>query len=66
MDNVNGALVIGWDFSEGNQRDALVVMQGGRDNQMKAVSAFYNEDAHAVYDLLTGKRTLESISKKED
>lgn len=52
----NEALVIGWDFSKGNQRDALVVMRGGRDNKMKVIKAFYNEEAHEIYEKLTGEK----------
>lgn len=58
MDILEGALVIGWDFTkgEGHDRDALVVMQGDRNNKMKVINAFYNEDAHDIYKRLTEKK----------
>lgn len=55
----NDALVIGWDFSEENGRDTLIVMRGGRDNKMKVVNAFYDQDAHDIYELLTVKKENE-------
>ena len=60
MDISEGSFVIGWDFSkgEGHDRDALVVMQGDRNNKMKVINAFYDEDAHDIYNRL--------IAKKED
>lgn len=61
MNKNNGTLVIGWDFSKGNNRDTLIVMQGGRENKMKVVNAFYNEDAHAMWKMLTGKK-IEEVS----
>lgn len=55
----NDALVIGWDFSEENERDTLIVMRGGRDNKMKVVNAFYDQDAHDIYEMLTEKNVSE-------
>lgn len=52
----NGALVIGWDFSEENVRDTLIVMQGGRDNRMKVINVFYDQDARDIYEMLTKKK----------
>lgn len=59
MEKDNGALVIGWSFSKDNERDTLVVMQGGRESKMKVVNAFYDEDAHDIYERLTGKKNKE-------
>lgn len=56
MKNNNDALVIGWDFSEENKRDTLIVMQGGRDNKMKVINVFYDQDAHDIYEMLTEKK----------
>ena len=56
MKNNNDALVIGWDFSEENKRDTLIVMQGGRDNGMKVINVFYDQDAHDIYEMLTEKK----------
>lgn len=59
MDNNSGTFIIGWDFSQGNERDVLIVMQGGQMGlPTKIVSAFYDEEAHQMYERLT-------ISKKE-
>ena len=56
MKNNNDALVIGWNFSEENERDTLIVMQGGRDNKMKVINVFYDQDAHDIYEMLTEKK----------
>lgn len=58
MDISEGSFVIGWDFSkgEGHERDALIVMQGDRNNKMKVINAFYDEDAHDIYNRLIAKR----------
>ena len=58
MDISNGSFVIGYDFSkgEGHVRDALVVMRLDRDNKAKAVNAFYDEEAHDIYNRLTAKK----------
>lgn len=56
MDKTNGAFVIGWSFSKDNERDTLVVMQGGREDKMKVINAFYDKDAHDIYERLTGKK----------
>lgn len=62
MDKTNDAFVIGWDFSKNNMRDVLVVMQGGRDNKMKVINAFYDKDAHDIYRRLTGKKEDPEVS----
>lgn len=54
--NNSGALVIGWDFSEENVRDTLIVMQGGRDNRMRVINVFYDQDACDIYEMLTKKK----------
>lgn len=54
--NNSGALVIGWDFSEENVRDTLIIMQGGRDNRMKVINVFYDQDARDIYEMLTKKK----------
>lgn len=56
MDKSEGTFVIGWSFSKDNQRDTLIVMQGGRDDRMKVINAFYDEDAHDIYERLTAKK----------
>ena len=58
MDISNRSFVIGYDFSkgEGHIRDTLVVMQGDRNNKMKVINAFYNEEAHDIYNRLTAKK----------
>lgn len=53
--NNSGALVIGWDFSEENARDTLIIMQGGRDNMMRVINVFYDQDARDIYEMLTKK-----------
>lgn len=53
--NNSGALVIGWDFSEENARDTLIIMQGGRDNRMRVINVFYDQDARDIYEMLTKK-----------
>ena len=60
MDISEGSFVIGWDFTkdEGHIRDTLIVMQGDRNNKMKIINAFYDEEAHDIYNRL--------IAKKED
>ena len=45
MDKSEGTFVIGWSFSKDNQRDTLIIMQGGRDDRMTVINAFYDEDA---------------------
>ena len=57
MDISEGSFVIGWDFSkgEGHVRDTLIVMQGGRNNKMKVINAFYDKEAHNIYELLIKK-----------
>lgn len=54
--NNSGALVIGWDFSKENLHDTLIIMQGGRDNRMKIINVFYNQDARDIYEMLTKKK----------
>ena len=58
MDNSNGSFVIGYDFSkgEGHVRDTLVVMQWDRNNKAKVINAFYDEEAHDIYNRLTAKK----------
>lgn len=58
MDISEGSFVIGWDFSkgEGHARDTLIVMQGDRNNKMKVVNAFYDKEAHNIYELLIKKQ----------
>ena len=58
MDISEGSFVIGYDFTngEGHIRDTLVVMQGDRNNKMKIINAFYNEEAHDIYNRLTAKK----------
>lgn len=53
-----GSFVIGYDFSkgEGHVRDTLIVMQGDRNNKMKVINVFYNEEAHDIYNRLTAKK----------
>ena len=31
-------------------------MQGGRDDRMKVINAFYDEDAHDIYEKLIGDK----------
>ena len=58
MDISVGSFVIGWDFTkdEGHIRDTLVVMQGDRNNRAKVINAFYNEEAHDIYNRLAAKK----------
>ena len=56
MDKSEGTFVIGWSFSKDNQRDTLIIMQGGRDDRMKVINAFYDEDAHDIYKKLIGDK----------
>ena len=56
MDKSEGTFVIGWSFSKGNQRDTLIIMQGGRNDGMKVINAFYDEDAHDIYEKLIGDK----------
>lgn len=57
MDNNSGAFIIGWDFSEGNDRNVLIVMQGGNSQHpAKIVNAFYGEEALWMYERLTRKK----------
>ena len=58
MDISEGSFVIGWDFSkgEGHVRDTLIVMQGDRNNTMKVINAFYDKEAHNIYNRLTAKK----------
>lgn len=58
MNETLGSFVIGYDFSkgEGHVRDTLVVMQGGQGVQMKVINAFYDEEAHDIFDMLTKKK----------
>lgn len=60
MDISEGSFVIGYDFSkgegEGHVRDTLIVMQGDRNNRMKVINAFYDEEAHDIYNRLTAKK----------
>lgn len=62
MDKSEGTFVIGWSFSKDNQqiptfrRDTLIIMQGGRYDRMKVINAFYDEDAHDIYEKLIGDK----------
>lgn len=58
MDISNGFFAVGYDFSkgEGHVRDTLVVMQWDRNDTMKVVNAFYDEEAHDIFNLLTRKK----------
>lgn len=59
MDKSEGTFTIGWSFSKDNQRDTLIIMQGGRDDRMKVINAFYDEDAHDIYEkLISDKENL--------
>lgn len=54
MEKSSGAFIIGWDFSEENERDVLIVMQGGQMGlPTKIINAFYDEEAHLMYERLT-------------
>lgn len=57
MDISVGSFVIGYDFSkgEGHVRDTLVVMQWDRNNKAKVINAFYDKEAHDIFDMLTKK-----------
>ena len=55
----NGSIIIGYDFSEGNNRKALVVMQYDKNGKMKAVNAFYDEEGIDIYNKLTSKKEEE-------
>lgn len=56
MEYRNNALVIGYDFSEGITRKALVVMRYDENGRMKVVNAFYDDDAIDIYSKLTSKK----------
>lgn len=58
MDISVGSFAIKCDFTNGEGRscDTLIVMQGDRNNKMKIVNAFYNEEAHDIYNRLTAKK----------
>ena len=59
MDISGGAFIIGWDFNKDDskhERDTLVVMQGGQGVQMKVINAFYDKEAHDIFNLLTKKK----------
>ena len=56
MDKSEGTFVIGWSFAKDNQRDTLIIMQGGRDDRMKVINAFYDEGAHDIYEKLIDDR----------
>ena len=59
MEHRNNALVIGYDFSEGATRKALVVMRYDQNGRMKVVNAFYDDDAIDIYSKLTSKKEEE-------
>ena len=56
MEHENNALIIGYDFSEGNSRKALVVLRYDSNGKMKAVNTFYDEEAIDIYNKLTSKK----------
>ena len=58
MDISVGSFVIECDFTNGEGRswDTLIIMQGDRNNKMKIVNAFYNEEAYDIYNRLTAKK----------
>lgn len=56
MEHENNALIIGYDFSEGNSRKALVVLRYDSNGKMEAVNAFYDEEAIDIYNKLTSKK----------
>ena len=59
MEHENNALVIGCDLSEGNMRNALIVMRYDENGRMKVVNAFYDDDAIDIYSKLTSKKEEE-------
>lgn len=52
-------LILGWDFSEKNEHDTLIVMRSERGNKMEVINTFYDQDAHDIYKMLTKKSSLE-------
>ena len=56
MEHENNALIIGYDFSEGNSRKALVVLRYDSNGKMEAVNAFYDKEAIDIYNKLTSKK----------
>ena len=56
MEHENNALIIGYDFSEGKSRKALVVLRYDSNGKMKAVNSFYDEEAIDIYNKLTSKK----------
>lgn len=55
METENGAYVVSWDFSNGN--DVGVLLVGIRRNgQLKIVNAFQGEEAYDIYKKLSTKK----------
>ena len=58
MDISEGSFAIWYDFTngEGHIRGTLVVMQWDCNNRAKVINAFYDEEAHDIYNRLAAKK----------
>lgn len=52
MNNPNGAYIVSWDFSRGDDQGVLIVGEQ-KDGVMHIVNAFAGEEAHEIYEKLS-------------
>jgi hypothetical protein len=48
MNNPNGAYIVSWDFSRGDDQGVLIVGEQ-KDGKMTVINAFAGEEAHEIY-----------------
>ena len=58
MTNPNGAYIVSWDFSRGDDQGVLIVGEQ-KDGKMNIINAFAGEEAHEIYEKLS------TVAKKE-
>lgn len=54
MNQTNGAYIVAWDFSRGDDQGVLIIGEQ-RDGKMNIVNAFQGNEAHDIYERLSMK-----------
>lgn len=52
MTNTNGAYIVSWDFSHGND-DSILIVGKQENGTIKIVNAFQGKEAHDIYEKLS-------------
>ena len=59
MDKVNGSFIVGFDFTNGEDRGVLIVGKKEIDKQIEIINTFKDEQAWELYLKLTTKKEKE-------